>query len=138
MWQNSNLQIVTKLKNSNCDQTQNLKLWQNSKTQIVKKNWKTQIFTQLKLLQNLKTQIVTKLTNTIYFSKNNLTPPKPMRFLRAAFRDLAMFTSFKAIPNRKQCYDARVFLKIPWCLVVDCKWVDFAWWFSLILVLGRL
>ena len=26
-----------------------------------------------------------------YFSKNNLTPQKPMRFLRAAFRDLAMF-----------------------------------------------
>ena len=26
-----------------------------------------------------------------FFSKNNLTPPKPMRFLRAAFRDLAMF-----------------------------------------------
>ena len=26
-----------------------------------------------------------------YFSKNNLTPSKPMRFLRAAFRDLAMF-----------------------------------------------
>ena len=26
-----------------------------------------------------------------FFSKNYLTPPKPMRFLRAAFRDLAMF-----------------------------------------------
>ena len=26
-----------------------------------------------------------------YFSKNNLTPRQPMRFLRAAFRDLAMF-----------------------------------------------
>ena len=26
-----------------------------------------------------------------YFSKNNLTPQKRMRFLRAAFRDLAMF-----------------------------------------------
>ena len=25
-----------------------------------------------------------------YFSKNNLTPRKPMRFLRAAFRNLAM------------------------------------------------
>ena len=29
-----------------------------------------------------------------YFSKNNLTPRKPMRFLRAAFRDLAMFLCF--------------------------------------------
>ena len=27
-----------------------------------------------------------------FFSKDNLTPPKPMRFLRAAFRDLAMFS----------------------------------------------
>ena len=26
-----------------------------------------------------------------FFSKNNLTPPQLMRFLRAAFRDLAMF-----------------------------------------------
>ena len=26
-----------------------------------------------------------------FFSKKNFTPPKPMRFLRAAFRDLAMF-----------------------------------------------
>ena len=48
--------------------------------------------TQLKLLQNSKTQIVTKLTNSICFSKNNLTPPEPMRFLRAAFRNLAMFS----------------------------------------------
>ena len=29
--------MVTKLKNSNCDKTQKLKLWQNSKTQIVTK-----------------------------------------------------------------------------------------------------
>ena len=29
--------IVTKLKNSNCDKTQKLKLWTNSKTQIVTK-----------------------------------------------------------------------------------------------------
>ena len=28
-----------------------------------------------------------------FFSKNNLTPPKPMRFLRAAFCNLAMFYS---------------------------------------------
>ena len=26
-----------------------------------------------------------------FFSKKNFTPPKPMRFLRAAFRDLVMF-----------------------------------------------
>ena len=44
-------QIMTKLKNSNCDKTQKLKLRQNSKTQIVTKrnlncdNPKTQIVT---------------------------------------------------------------------------------------------
>ena len=57
----------------------------------MKKNFKTQILTQIQLLQILNTQIVKKLKNSICFSKNNLTPPKPMRFLRAAFRDLAMF-----------------------------------------------
>ena len=47
LWQNSKTQIVkkknlktqivTKIKNSNCDKTQKLKLWQNSKTQIATK-----------------------------------------------------------------------------------------------------
>ena len=31
MWQNSKKQIVSKLKNSDCDKTQKLKLWQNFK-----------------------------------------------------------------------------------------------------------
>ena len=31
------IQIVMKLKNSNCDKTQKLKLWWNSKTKIVMK-----------------------------------------------------------------------------------------------------
>ena len=56
-----------KNKNSNGDKTQKLKLWQNSKTQIVT-NSKTQIGTELELGQNpkskerkkLKTQNVTK------------------------------------------------------------------------------
>ena len=34
---NQKNQIVTKLKKSNCDKTQNLKLWQNLKTQILTK-----------------------------------------------------------------------------------------------------
>ena len=34
--------------------------------------------------------VVTEVVVT-FFSKNNLTLPKPMRFLRAAFCDLAMF-----------------------------------------------
>ena len=78
-------QIVTELKNSNCDQTQKLKLWQNSKTETETKHknfkWdktqklKKKVVTKLKtqkcdktqtqkLRQNLKTQIVTKLKNT--------------------------------------------------------------------------
>ena len=46
---------MTKLKKSNFDETQKLKLGQNSKKQIVKKK------KIKKLLQNSKTQIVTQL-----------------------------------------------------------------------------
>ena len=52
-WHNLKTQIVTKLKNSNFDQTQKHKLWQDS---------------TLKFLQNSKTQIVTKLKNLNKFS----------------------------------------------------------------------
>ena len=48
---------MTKLKNSNCDKTQKLKLLQNSKTQNSNCD-KTQ---KLKLFKNSKTQIMTKL-----------------------------------------------------------------------------
>ena len=48
MRQNLKTHIVTKLKPSNCDKTQNLKFWQYSKTQIGTK--KTQIITKLKAL----------------------------------------------------------------------------------------
>ena len=63
LW-HSKIQIVTKLKNSNCDPIQKLKLWQNWKTQTVTKlknsNFdKTQ---ELKLWQNSNNKkIVTKL-----------------------------------------------------------------------------
>ena len=88
MWQKLRAQIVTKhktqncgkkLDNSNCDETQKLKLWQNSKILIVTK-LKTQIVTKLKnwncyksqklncdktqklkMWPNYKTEIVTKL-----------------------------------------------------------------------------
>ena len=65
-----------KLKNSNGDETQKLKLWSNSKTQIlIKKNLKTWIVMKLKnsncdetqnlkLWQNSKAQIMTKLLNS--------------------------------------------------------------------------
>ena len=63
--------MVTKLKNSNCDKSQKLKLRQNSKIQIFTKlnMWhnlncdKTQIVTQLKNSKYDKTQIMTKLKN---------------------------------------------------------------------------
>ena len=88
--QNYKTQKVTKLKNSICDKTQKLKLWQNSKTQIfttknlnysicdktqkpelwqnykkesltkLKKKWKTY---KVKLWQNSKTSIVSNLKN---------------------------------------------------------------------------
>ena len=54
LWQNYKTQFVMKLKNSNCDKIIKINLWQKSKTQIV---------TKLKLWQNSicdKTQIVTK------------------------------------------------------------------------------
>ena len=67
LWQNSITEILTKLKNSNCDENfdknQKLKLWQKSKTQIVTKlknlnfyNSKTQIVTKLKKLNCDKTK----------------------------------------------------------------------------------
>ena len=66
------IQIVKKLNNSNDDETQKLKWWQNSKNQIVTKLKKlncdetlkkNQVMINLKLWQNLncdKTQTVTK------------------------------------------------------------------------------
>ena len=101
MWQNSNTQIVTtlknskymttqklklwQLKNSNCDETQKHKLWQNSNCDRTLKlklwknsnlnfdNPKTQIVTtqKLKLWRNSKTQIVTKLKNSNCAGKKN-------------------------------------------------------------------
>ena len=74
---------MTKLKNSNFDETQKLKLGQNSKKQIVtKKKKKSQILTQLKKLklwQSSKTQIVMVVIVTVmtvvvrarFFNKNN-------------------------------------------------------------------
>ena len=59
---NLKTQIVTKLKNPNCDNTQNLKFLQNSKTQIV---------TKLKNSNCDKTKKVVIVTS---FRKNNWTP----------------------------------------------------------------
>ena len=61
---NSITQIVTNLKKSNCDKTQNLKLSQNFKTKIGTKIKYSNINKQ----QNSKTQNVTKL-NKLYWDK---------------------------------------------------------------------
>ena len=102
---------MTKLQNSNFYKTQKLKLWQNSKTQIVTKlkkfflqNSKTQILTklknsnsdktkQIKLWKNSKTQIVMVVIVTVVtvvvrvtsFSKRNSTPRQQMRCSQGSF-----------------------------------------------------
>ena len=114
LWHKSKTQIVSKIKNSNCDKSQKLKLWQN---------WKTQTMTKLKnsnrdqtqklkwlqnpnLWQNSKIQIATKLKNSncddtekkivpiflshflkTFFSKNKLVHLQPRDVFRAAFCD---------------------------------------------------
>ena len=55
LWQNSKTQVMTKFKNSKCDETQKQKLWQNLETQIVTKPKK------IKLRYNTKTQVKTKI-----------------------------------------------------------------------------
>ena len=88
---------MTKLKKSNCDKTQKLKLWQTLTTQIVTK------LKNMKLWQNPNPQIVTKLNNSNcdktqklkFWSKNNfwqksfvknkLTPRQPMRCIWGSY-----------------------------------------------------
>ena len=62
LWQNSKTQIVTKLKNSNCDKIQKILWWQNSNTQIVTKLQRPNcnITPKLKLSQTLKNYVVRK------------------------------------------------------------------------------
>ena len=55
LWKkNLKTETVTKLKNSNCDKTHKLKLWQNSKTETETKhkNFKCDKIQKLQLLQN--------------------------------------------------------------------------------------
>ena len=75
MWWNSKTHIVKKksLKNSNCDKTQNLKLWQKSNCH------KTQVVTKLKLWPNSncdKSQVVTFVTVVTVVTKQKLFPKK--------------------------------------------------------------
>ena len=63
LWQNSKTQVMTKFKNSKCDETQKLKLWQNLETQIVTKPKK------IKLRYNTKTQVKTKFLKNLNVAK---------------------------------------------------------------------
>ena len=70
--------MVTKLNKLNCDKTQ--------KTQIVMVGIVRVVTVVVRVTSfNKNNQLHT------LFSNNNLTHPKPMRFLRAAFCDLTMF-----------------------------------------------
>ena len=99
--------IVTKLKNSNCDKTQKLKLWQNLMVVIV--------------------MVVT----INYFSKNNSTRWKPMRcskssvwFLRHVLVILAMFFGdSKSQRTSKSHYWFRSYGGFA-------EWVEYAYWWS--------
>ena len=88
MWQNSKTQFFTKLKNSNCDETQiitklktqivtKLKNSNGDKTQKLKfwepKNWNCDKTQKLKMWRNLKTQIVTKQTQKLKLWQNSKT-----------------------------------------------------------------
>ena len=70
--QTSKTQIPTKLKNSSCDKTQSLKLWQNSKNLIMKgknikatkiKNPNCNKTTQIKFWHKSTTQMFSKFKN---------------------------------------------------------------------------
>ena len=71
LWRKSKTQIVMKLKNSNLDETQKLKLWLNSKTEIltILKLWQTQIVKKLNTSNCDKTQIVTNYEKKINCDK---------------------------------------------------------------------
>ena len=77
LWQNSKTKIVTKVKNLNCDKSQKLKLWKLKtsicdKNQIEEKNQKLIVTTQkLKLWPNSKTQMVTMLKTQIVGKKDD-------------------------------------------------------------------
>ena len=121
-------EIVTKLKNLNCDKTQKLILWQNSKTQIGTK-LKTEIVNKLKNSNCDSTQIVGKLKNSncdntffskkmlllffykifvTFFNKYVLTHWQPRHVFRAAFRStrnvLYFSKTYQEASHKRMCY----------------------------------
>ena len=106
MWQNSKTQIVTILKNSYCDKTQKLRLWQNFKNSNYDKThklklWqssKTRIVTKLRKLkwwQNSKTQIVTKL------KKNSCDKNGKLKFWKTQPFNLGQSTNWNCDQTQK-------------------------------------
>ena len=86
LWRNSKTKIVPKLKNPNPDKTQvvtKLKLWQNSNFDKIKKNSNCDKTQKLKMWQLVLLQILIyeekKKNVKGYFNKNILAPWQPMR-----------------------------------------------------------
>ena len=87
LWQRLKTQIVTTLKNSKCDKIQRLKLWQNSKTLFLIKQKKSNSDKTKKNSSPEKTQFLTKslLVRTTRHLENGWD------VLGAVVCDLAMF-----------------------------------------------
>ena len=81
---------MTKLEKSNCDKTQKLKLWPNSKKFKLWQNPKTHIVTVVQVTVVVTVAVVTVVIMTA-FSKNNLTPRQPMRSSQGSFSRFSPF-----------------------------------------------
>ena len=84
---------MTKLKNLNCYKTQKIKLWQNSKTQIV------------------KVVVVTVLVIVTYFSKNNWTPQQPMICSQGSFRNVSLCFAVRRVLPTIQSMELQKFIR---------------------------
>ena len=84
-----------KTQNSNCDETEKLKLWWNSKTQIVIKfyTWNFDE-TKLKRWQNSKTKIVTKLKTQIVTKLKNSNCDRA-QIVRSKTQNLKMWQNLR-------------------------------------------
>ena len=86
LWQNSKTQIVTKLKNSNCYKTQNCKFWQNSNCDKTQKLNGDNI-QKLKLKKKIKNSNCEKLKNSNFDTSttDEMFSGKLLRFSRCYF-----------------------------------------------------
>ena len=132
LWQlkspnNDKFQIITKLKNSNCGKTQVLKLWRKNSN---KSYWQNSICMKtqnLKLRQNSKSQILTTLKLwqiSFYegkkfkgsFSRKNLTPWQAMICTLGSILQSCNFfkVSFKFVDYHTNCW-ITVMVLFTWC-----------------------